>query len=131
MRIRSGVAGGCAIFDTAIEEDDGNPVLRGLALEGASRLEATLGQDCGYAAFAEGEIRKGTSPRRVANVLIATLEGAMAISRLEGTRTGLKDAQTVLEAFIETIARTECDLMLQTALSNRRSRHALYSRAEN
>ena len=51
-----------------------------------------------------GEIRKGTSPRRVANVVIATLEGALAISRMEGTRTALEDALQALDVFLDGIA---------------------------
>ena len=51
-----------------------------------------------------GEIRKGTVPRRIANVLIATLEGGLAMSRLEGTRTALEDAQAALEVFLAGIA---------------------------
>ena len=103
VHIRSDVPGGCAIFNTAIEEDDGNPVLRGLALNAVQDWKTRLGKivDLGIRA---GEIRKGTVARRVVNVVIATLEGALAISRLEGTRTALEDAQVVLEAFLDGLA---------------------------
>lgn len=103
VEIRSDVAGGCIIFNTAIEEDDGNPILRGLALKAIEDWKGGLAKVIEQG-IRSGEIRKGTVPRRVANVLIATLEGALTISRMEGTRTALEDAQHALESFLETIA---------------------------
>jgi AcrR family transcriptional regulator len=97
---RSDVAGGCAIFNTAIEEDDGNPVLRGLALEALREWKSRLVRIVEQGIRA-GEIRNGTVPRRVAHVLIATLEGALAMSRLEGTKTALEDAETMLHQYLE------------------------------
>ncbi|HEY3627395.1 MAG TPA: TetR/AcrR family transcriptional regulator [Terracidiphilus sp.] len=103
VQIRSDVPGGCIIFNTAIEQDDGNPVLRGLALKAIEDWKARLGKIVEQGIRA-GEIRKGTTPRRVANVIIATLEGALAISRMEGTRTALEDAQHALETFLDGLA---------------------------
>jgi TetR/AcrR family transcriptional regulator, transcriptional repressor for nem operon len=100
---RSDVAGGCAIFNTAIEEDDGNPVLRGLALEALRQWKARLSKLVEQGIRA-GEIRKGTIPRRVANVVIATLEGALTMSRLEGTKTALEDSHAALELYLDGIA---------------------------
>ena len=97
---RSDVAGGCAIFNTAIEEDDGNLVLRCLALEALRDWKVRLTKIVEQGIRA-GEIRKGTVPRRVANVLISALEGALTISRLEGTKTALEDAQAALESFLD------------------------------
>jgi len=91
------------IFNTAIEQDDGNPVLRGLALKAIEDWKARLAKIV-ERGIRCGEIRKGTSPRRVANVVIATLEGALAISRMEGTRTALEDAQQALDVFLDGIA---------------------------
>jgi AcrR family transcriptional regulator len=100
---RSDVAGGCAIFNTAIEEDDGNPVLRGLALDAVRTWRGRLARIV-ERGIRRGEIRKGTVPRGVANFLISTLEGALAISRLEGNKTALEDAQEALEAYLDGIA---------------------------
>jgi AcrR family transcriptional regulator len=103
VNIRSDVPGGCAIFNTAIEEDDGNPMLRGLALEALQNWKDRLTRIV-QEGIRAGEIRKATVPRRVANVVIATLEGALTMSRLEGTKIPLKDAQVALEAFLDGIA---------------------------
>ena len=102
VNVRSDVAGGCAIFNTAIEEDDGNPVLRGLALKALQKWKDRLAKIV-QEGIRAGEIRKGTIPRRVANVVVATLEGALTMSRLEGTRTALEDAQAMLEGFLDGI----------------------------
>lgn len=103
VNVRSDVAGGCAIFNTAIEEDDGNPVLRGLALKALQNWKDRLTRIV-QEGIRAGEVRKGTIPRRVATVVIATLEGALAMSRLEGNQTALKDAQAMLEGFLDGIA---------------------------
>jgi TetR/AcrR family transcriptional regulator, transcriptional repressor for nem operon len=103
VEVRSDVPGGCAIFNTAIGEDDGNPVLRRLALEALRNWKARLTQIAGRGIRA-GEIRKGTVPRHVANVVIATLEGGLAMSRLEGSKTSLEDAQVALEQFLGGLA---------------------------
>ena len=103
VNIRSEIAGGCAIFNTAIEADDGNPVLRGLALKALQDWKDRLTRIV-QGGIRAGEIRKGTVPRRVANVLIATLEGALTMSRLEETTMPLEDAQAALENFLAGIA---------------------------
>ena len=43
------------------------------------------------------EIRADVESRSVANMLIAALEGALMISRLEGNRVAVQDAQTTLD----------------------------------
>ncbi len=52
-----------------------------------------------------GEIRRSTDPRRIANALIATLEGALMISRLENSRQALRDAQSTLESLLTAIEK--------------------------
>ncbi len=103
VNVRSEVPGGCAIFNTAIEEDDGNPMLRDLALKALQDWKNRLTKIV-QEGIRTGEIRKGTVPRRVTNVIIAALEGALGISRLEGTKTALEDAQTALIGFLDSIA---------------------------
>ena len=98
----SDIAGGCPLMNTAIDADDGNPVLRELAREGLrawrQRL-CTILED----GLNRGEIRPGVEPRAVANTLISTLEGALMLSRIEGSRTALKDAAQSLESLIDSL----------------------------
>jgi TetR/AcrR family transcriptional repressor of nem operon len=103
IAIPSAVPGGCPLLNTAVESDDGNPLLRGLAREGVQEWKARL---AGIVAggIEMGEIRPETEPRAVANTIIATLEGALMISRLECSRTALQDAQAALSQILDGIA---------------------------
>jgi len=103
VETRPSLPGGCPLMNTAIDADDGNPVLRKIAQETIrdwrKRLSAIV-----EAGIRTGEIRTDTVPRTIANSMIATLEGALMISRLEGTRTALEDAQRTLRGMIQQIA---------------------------
>jgi len=99
----STVPGGCPLMNTAIDADDGNPVLRELARKGIEdwklRLTAMVREG-----ISAGEIRPETEPRRIAHALIAGLEGALMISRLEGTQQALVDVRATLNAMLDAIA---------------------------
>lgn len=96
----SPILGGCPILNTAIDADDGNPILRGLAREGLaawrSKIVAVV-----RSGRSRGEIRNDVEPRALANMMIATLEGALMISRLEASRAALQDAKVSLQAIID------------------------------
>ena len=83
------------MMNTAVEADDGNPTLRRLAL---GALRQWRGQLTGIVeeGISEGEIRKDVDPCRLANRMIATLEGALMISRLERNHAALEDVRLVL-----------------------------------
>jgi AcrR family transcriptional regulator len=100
----AGVDGGCPLMNTAIDADDGNPELRRLALEGIRRWRGSL-SGIVEAGVKAGEIVAGTDPSRIANTIIATLEGALMISRLERSTKALEDAQASLEAVLGEISR--------------------------
>jgi TetR/AcrR family transcriptional repressor of nem operon len=89
------VPGGCALMNTAVEADDGNPTLRRLAL---GALREWRGQLAGIVqeGISAGEIREDVDPCRLANRMIATLEGALMISRLERNNAALDDVRHVL-----------------------------------
>jgi AcrR family transcriptional regulator len=101
----SALPGGCPLMNTAVDADDGNAVLRELACKGFADWRERL---CGV--LREGlereEIREATEPRRVANTIIATLEGALMMSRLEGNPGPLEDARISLNAMLEGIRST-------------------------
>ena len=103
VETRGGIPGGCPVMNTAIDSDDGNPVLRGLVTETMRDWQKRLGAIV-ETGIRNGEIRKGTVPRTIANSMIAMLEGALMISRLEGTRTALDDARKTLKILIQSIA---------------------------
>ena len=93
------VRGGCPLMNTAVDADDGNPVLRGLAREAFRDWRERLAKIV-REGIQSGEIRDGANPRQIANTIIAALEGAMMMSRLEGNRTALRDAQATLDTVL-------------------------------
>jgi TetR/AcrR family transcriptional regulator, transcriptional repressor for nem operon len=104
VELPSAIPGGCPLMNTAIDADDGNPALRDLARKGIQDWRARLVHilETGIKA---GEIRRSTDPRRIANTIIATLEGALMISRLENSRNALRDAQSTLETLLTSLER--------------------------
>jgi TetR/AcrR family transcriptional repressor of nem operon len=95
--------GGCPLLNTAIDSDDGNPVLRAHARAALrdflDRLKQIVrdGMEC-------GEIRKNTDPEAIASVLVATLEGSIMISRLHGNNNALEFAREQLLKMLDGIA---------------------------
>ena len=96
----SPVPGGCPILNTAIDADDGNAVLRKLAHEGLKEWRARIAGIV-KEGIARNEIRKDVDPGAVANTIIAGLEGALMISRLEGSRGALRDVRRWLEELLD------------------------------
>src|ERR1700760_3801203 len=86
---RSPVAGGCPILNTAVDADDGNPVLRakvGKALQSwVTKLQIIVRR-----AIEHGEARPDVEPKTVATLIIASLEGALMMSRVQKSAAPLK-----------------------------------------
>jgi len=97
---RSSIPGGCPLLNTAIEADDGNPVLR-------ERARQALGkwQDLLISVVNQGiqrrEISSGVDPGRLAMLIIGSLEGALMISRLERNRAALLAARSHLDDYLD------------------------------
>jgi TetR/AcrR family transcriptional repressor of nem operon len=103
VEVPSSMPGGCPLMNTAIDSDDGNPTLRGLVHEALrdwrTRLIKVIRDG-----IRNGEIKTETVPRQIANTIIASLEGALMISRLDGNRVALADARKSLEVLLDQIA---------------------------
>ena len=101
---RPSVPGGCPLLNTAIDADDGNPVLRERARKGLHEWRDRLSSivDSG---IKRGEIRRGVNAKEVATLIISSLEGALVIGRLERNRVALFAAQSNLERYLETEVR--------------------------
>jgi TetR/AcrR family transcriptional repressor of nem operon len=97
---RSPVAGGCPILNTAIDADDGNPVLRTRAAKALrswlSRLQVIVQQ-----AQERGDTRPGVDPKLVATLIVASLEGALMMSRLLRNDDALRRVQSHLNRYLE------------------------------
>ena len=100
------IPGGCPLLNTAVDADDGNPLLRDharKALKGwKDRIESMITEG-----IRSGEIRRAVDTRKVANLIIALLEGALMIARLERSEHALRDAAAHLHGYVETELRNE------------------------
>ena len=103
---RSGlVEGGCPLLNTAIEADDGNALLRGRARKAlrtwSERISALVKEG-----KAKQEIDARTDPRKLSQLIIGSLEGALMISRIDANDGVLADARTFLNEYLEEKVRT-------------------------
>jgi TetR/AcrR family transcriptional repressor of nem operon len=97
--------GGCPILNTAIESDDGHPLLREraqLAIADWHDLLRTKAQQ----GINRGELRPEVDPDRLSVLLIATLEGAVMMSRLMNDPHPLLWTTEHLAQYIDTQVRT-------------------------
>jgi TetR/AcrR family transcriptional regulator, transcriptional repressor for nem operon len=99
----SPLKGGCPLMNAAVDTDDGNPQLRKLTQQAMQRWKSRLLKIL-KDGVARREIVSGTDPIRVANALIAMLEGSLLISRIEGSSRALEDARSNLGILIDGIA---------------------------
>ena len=94
------VPGGCPLLNTAVDADDGNPVLRKrarAALRGWMGRLAKIIRD----GMDAGEIRRKVDAEKLATLIISSLEGALMISRLERDRESLATVQSFLNSYLE------------------------------
>jgi TetR/AcrR family transcriptional regulator, transcriptional repressor for nem operon len=98
---KSPVAGGCPLLNTATESDDGNLVLRAMVSK-ALRAWVTTLQTVIAGAAKRGEIRPGVEPAQVATLIVAALEGALMMSRLERSVDPLRRIRQHLNDYLDT-----------------------------
>ena len=97
---RSPVAGGCPILNTAIDTDDGNPVLRARVAK-ALRSWLTRLQTIVEQAQESRETRPGVDAKLVATLIVASLEGALMMSRLQRNDEALRRVQSHLNQYLD------------------------------
>ncbi len=75
------VLGGCPVLNTAVDSDDAHPALRTRAQQAMTELQdyirVTVQQG-----IDSGEFRDGLDPDAIASLLLATLDGALVLSKL-------------------------------------------------
>jgi TetR/AcrR family transcriptional repressor of nem operon len=97
---RSPVAGGCPILNTAIDADDGNPVLRARVAK-ALRSWVTRLQTIVEQAQKRGEARADADAKAVGTLIVASLEGALMMSRLQRNDEALRRVQLHLNQYLD------------------------------
>jgi len=101
---RSTFPGGCPLLNTAVDSDNGNPVLREKVREALRGWQALL-QNILKDGIADGSIRADLDIDKVSRLIIAGLEGGMLISRIERTDQGLRAVMEYLDSYIESQVR--------------------------
>jgi TetR/AcrR family transcriptional regulator, transcriptional repressor for nem operon len=103
-RRRSPIAGGCPIWNTAVDCDDGNPALRERAQAAfqswLDRLAKIVREG-----MATGEIAEHIDPDELATLLVCSLEGALTGARLLGNDGPLFAMETHLHAVLDEACR--------------------------
>ena len=94
------IAGGCPILNTAVDADDGNPVLRERVVKALRSWSANL-QGMMKEAVKAGETKPGVDPKTVATVVIASLEGGLMMSRLDRNYDALRRVQEHLNEYFD------------------------------
>lgn len=94
------IQGGCPILNTAVESDDTHPTLREraqLAMD-AWRILIQRIVDKG---IIRGELHSTVDADTVATILIATIEGAVMLSKLYGDASHLERALNFLKTYVQ------------------------------
>lgn len=94
------VQGGCPILNTAVESDDTHPALRHRAqqaMDGWRNLIRRVVEQ----GIRRGELRSSVDADTVATVLIATIEGAVMLSKLYGDSAYLVQALNYLKTYVQ------------------------------
>ncbi len=98
------LVGGCPILNTAIEADDAQPALRDRARNAMDNWRTTIHRIV-QKGIARQEIRPEVDADVLATLLIATLEGAIMLSKLYGDMVHIHRAVDHLTSYINTNVR--------------------------
>jgi TetR/AcrR family transcriptional regulator, transcriptional repressor for nem operon len=98
------LVGGCPVLNTAVESDDTHPVLRERARAVVAEWRATI-QTTVQTGIARGELRPEVDAEQLALLLIATMEGAVMLTKLLGDAAPLEQAYQHLCQHIDSAVR--------------------------
>ena len=97
------VPGGCPVLNTAVESDDTHPALKERAQEAMTGWLRIIGSIVKEGIW-DGELRADADPRETASVVIATLEGAIMMSRLCDDPAHMMRAVDHLKEYLKSLA---------------------------
>ena len=105
--LRSGlVPGGCPLMNTAVESDDGNALLRRKAQKALQNWTTGLSQITAEG-IEKGHINPRIDPLMLSHQIIASLEGALLISRLRINDETLQHMRRQLHRYLEQNVRAK------------------------
>jgi TetR/AcrR family transcriptional repressor of nem operon len=100
------VPGGCPLMNTAVEADDGNPLLRARArraLQGWTERLSRIAAE----GIKKKQIERNVDPRSLSQLIISSLEGALLISRLQNDEKPLRAMRQHLDEYLEQSVRAK------------------------
>lgn len=98
------VPGGCPTLNAAVEADDGNPRLRDAArrtMHGLKRAIVKILED----GARKGELRAGLDHKAIADVLVVQMEGAVMLSKLEGSQAPMRHVIEHVRTWLQSLRR--------------------------
>jgi TetR/AcrR family transcriptional repressor of nem operon len=98
------IPGGCPLLNTAVDTDDGNSVLRERARKALRGWRSYLISMI-RAGIKAREIRPRVDAKKLATLIISSLEGAIMVCRLDRTEEALRAVQAHLDSYLETQVR--------------------------
>lgn len=99
------VPGGCPTLNAAVEADDTNPQLRDAARRTMHGLKRSIVRILEEGA-GTGELRGDLDHKAIADVLVVQLEGAVMLSKLEGSQTPMRHVMGHLRSWLTTLRRS-------------------------
>jgi TetR/AcrR family transcriptional repressor of nem operon len=96
------VAGGCPVLNTAVESDGAHPELKKRAAEAMEGWLRLIGRTV-KEGVRTGELASDTDPRKTASVVVATLEGAVMLSRLCSDPAHMSGAVEHLKEYLKSL----------------------------
>ena len=102
MMVNPVVRGGCPVMNASIEADDANPALRDRVRRVFTQWR-TIMLGILEKGMARGELRRDINGEQLATVMIATLEGAVMLSRLYRDPVHIERAVGFLVTHLETL----------------------------
>lgn len=96
------IKGGCPLLNAAVEADDGSPILRKRALSILTTLRESI-QHILEQGIRRHQFRSGIDKEAFATIMIASLEGAIMMSKLSRTDNDLQTIVTHLDKMIQSI----------------------------
>ncbi len=103
------VPGGCPLMNTAVEADDGNPLLRARARKALQGWTERLSRITSEG-IKKKQIDRRVSPLQLSQLIIGSLEGALLISRLQNDDEPLRAVRQHLDRYLEQNVRAKREL---------------------
>ena len=98
------ISGGCPYLNASVDGDDGNPEIREMARKAFMKWRTEIIRIV-KDGITSGVLIPTLDAQELADTLMATLEGALVLSRVQGNRVPMKHAQRMLDSVVQSYRR--------------------------